>query len=213
MAGAFEVDIRQRKIAGFIKVIAGIILAAGASSRMGTPKALLDFRGETFLDRLIRVLSGACDPVIVALGYHANQIRAAAIPGNVRFVTNPDPSRGQLSSLQTALEEIPSDAEGFLFQPVDCPAPEPETVRRIVDALHSSGALLVIPRYEGGRGHPVAARRELIPEFLALPPEAQAKDVVHRHVDCTHYLDVDDPGILSDIDDPEAYRVLREQSA
>jgi molybdenum cofactor cytidylyltransferase len=118
-----------------------------------------------------------------------------------------------LSSLQTALEEIPSDSEGFLFQPVDCPATDPETIQRIVNALHSSGALLVIPRFEGERGHPVGARRELISEFLALPQEAKAKDVVHRHVDRTHYLDVDDPGILSDIDDPEAYRVLREQSA
>ena len=179
---------------------------------MGTPKALLDFRGETFLDRLIRVLGSACDPVIVALGYHADQIRAAVKPGDVRFVTNPDPSRGQLSSLQTALAAIPSDADGFLFQPVDCPAPEPETVRRIVAALHSSGSVLVIPRYERQRGHPVAARRELISEFLALPPEAQAKDVVHRHVNRTYYLDVDDPGILSDIDDPEAYRVLRESA-
>jgi nicotine blue oxidoreductase len=67
-------------------VIAGIILAAGASSRMGTPKALLDFRGETFLGRLMRVLGGACDPVIVALGYHADQIRAAASP--IRRVAN-----------------------------------------------------------------------------------------------------------------------------
>jgi molybdenum cofactor cytidylyltransferase len=191
-------------------VIAGIILAAGASSRMGTPKALLEFRGETFLTRLIRVLSGVCDPVIVALGYHAEEIRAATVRGNARFVTNPDPSRGQLSSLQTALAEVPSDAEIFLFQPVDCPAPEPETVRRIIGALTSSDALLVIPRYDGQRGHPVAARRELISEFLALPAEAQAKNVVHRHVDRTHYLDVDDPGILSDIDDPEAYRVLQE---
>jgi molybdenum cofactor cytidylyltransferase len=196
-------------------VIAGIILAAGASSRMGTPKALLEFRGETFLDRLIRVLSGVCDPVIVALGYHAEEIRAATVRGNARFVTNPDPSRGQLSSLQTALAEVPSDAEIFLFQPVDCPASEPETVRRIIGAFSSpsSGdALLVIPRYAGHRGHPVAARRELISEFLALPAEAQAKNVVHRHVDRTHYLDVDDPGILSDIDDPEAYRVLQESA-
>jgi molybdenum cofactor cytidylyltransferase len=192
-------------------VIAGIILAAGASSRMGTPKALLDYRGETFLDRLIRVLGTVCDPVIVVLGHHADTIRAAVAHGNARFVVNPDPSRGQLSSLQTALAEVPADAEGFLFMPVDCPAAEPETVQRIVDAFHASDEpLLVIPRHEGERGHPVCARRELISEFLALLPEAQAKEVVHRHVDRTYYLDTFDLGVLSDIDDPEAYRSLQE---
>jgi molybdenum cofactor cytidylyltransferase len=192
-------------------VIAGIILAAGASSRMGTPKALLDYRGETFLGRLIRVLGTVCDPVIVALGFDADEIRARA--HGARFAVNPDPSRGQLSSLKTALAEVPPDAEGFLFMPVDCPAAEPETVRRIVDAFHApEHPLLVIPRHGGQRGHPVCARRELIAEFLALPPEGRAKEVVRRHADRTHYLDTLDAGVLADIDDPEAYRILQESA-
>jgi molybdenum cofactor cytidylyltransferase len=71
---------------------------------------------------------------------------------------------------------------------------------------------LAIPRFEGRRGHPVCARRELIAEFLALPAEGQAKEVVHRHVDRTRYLDTFDAGVLSDIDDPEAYRILQESA-
>ncbi|MGA3188002.1 MAG: nucleotidyltransferase family protein [Bryobacteraceae bacterium] len=190
---------------------AGIILAAGASSRMGTPKALLDYQGETFLDRLIRVLGTVCDPLIVALGYHAAEIRAAA-RGRAQFVVNPDPARGQLSSLQTALAEVPQDADGFLFTPVDCPAAEPETVRAIVDAFHSlKEYLLVIPQYEGQHGHPLCARRELIAEFLALPATGQAKEIVRRHQDRTHYFDTLDAGVLSDIDDPQAYRILQGQ--
>jgi molybdenum cofactor cytidylyltransferase len=192
-------------------VIAGIILAAGASSRMGTPKALLDYRGESFLNRLIRVLGEVCDPVIVALGYHADEIRAAAL-GKAIFAVNPDPSRGQLSSLQTALASVPADAEGFLFLPVDCPAAEPETVLKIVRTFRNSDALVVIPRHEGRRGHPVCVRRELTPEFLALPPDGQAKEVVRRHADRTIYLDTDDAGVLSDIDDPAAYKVLQESA-
>jgi molybdenum cofactor cytidylyltransferase len=188
-------------------VIAGIILAAGASSRMGTPKALLDYRGETFLNRLIRVLGAVCDPVIVVLGYHAEEIRARA-RGRAQFVVNPDPSRGQLSSLQTGLAAVPDDAEGFLFVPVDCPAAEPETVRRIVETLLSNDELLVIPRYDGHNGHPVCARGELIAELLALPAGGQAKEVVRRHA--ARYLDTLDAGVLSDIDDPEAYRMLQE---
>ena len=94
--------------------------------------------------------------------------------------------------------------------PVDCPAVEPETVRLLVEALKAVEAPLVIPRYEGRRGHPVCARRELIPEFLALPPERQAREVVRRYADRTHYLDTLDAGVLSDIDDKDAYRILQE---
>lgn len=193
-------------------MIAGIILAAGASSRMGTPKALLNYRGETFLARLIRLLGLVCDPVIVALGYHADEIRAGS-HGQAQFVINPDPARGQLSSLQSALVAIPNEAEGFLFIPVDCPAPEVDTVRQIVGALRSpEEPMFAIPCYEGHRGHPVCARRELIQEFLALPSEGQARDVVRRHSNRTRYVDVDDAGVMSDIDDPEAYRILQDRA-
>jgi len=80
----------------------------------------------------------------------------------------------------------------------------------IADALQEN--LLVIPRFDGRRGHPVCARRELIEEFLALPSEGRAKEVVRRHADRTHYLDTFDAGVLSDIDDPEAYRILQESA-
>lgn len=176
---------------------------------MGTPKALLDYRGETFLDRLIRVLGEVCDPVIIVLGYHADEIRAA-VHGCARFVVNPDPSRGQLSSLKTALAEVPADAEGFMFVPVDCPAVNLETVRQIVADGLSRKDLLIVPRFEGQRGHPVFARRELIEEFLTLPAEGRAKEVVRGHVHQTYYLDTLDAGVLNDIDDPEAYRILQE---
>jgi molybdenum cofactor cytidylyltransferase len=192
-------------------VIAGIILAAGASTRMGSPKALLDYRGETFLDRLIRVLGGVADPVIVVLGYHADEIRAR-VHGRALFAVNPAPEHGQLSSLKTALAEVPPDAEGFLFVPVDCPAVEPATVARIVETFHRRDpeTLLVIPRHDGRRGHPVCAANTLTPEFLALPVAGLASAVVHRHVSETRYVDVEDAGILADVDDPEAYRRLAE---
>jgi molybdenum cofactor cytidylyltransferase len=190
-------------------VIAGIILAAGASSRMGSPKALLDYRGETFLDRLIRVFSAVCDPLIVVLGYHAAAIRASAA-GRARFVENPDPDRGQLSSLQAALEILPPDLDGFFFNPVDCPSAEPATLALLaqVIARRDPATLLVIPQFQGSHGHPVFAARPLIAEFLALPPTAQARQVVHGHKSETQYVDVDDPGVLADIDDIEAYRRL-----
>ena len=200
-------------------MIAGVILAAGASSRMGgNPKALLDYRGETFVARLVRVLSGACDPVIVVLGYHAEGIRPAIdrldIKPCARVVINRAPERGQLSSLQTALAELPESAEGFLFVPVDCPAAEPETVEHVIAAFRGrvSGIHLVVPQYRGKHGHPVCASRDIAAEMLALPATAQARDVVHGHVADTLYIDVDDPGILTDVDNPERYRRLAENA-
>jgi molybdenum cofactor cytidylyltransferase len=190
-------------------VIAGIILAAGASSRMGRPKALLEYQGETFLARLVRVLGTACDSVIVVLGHHADALRPH-VPPRARIETNPDPDRGQLSSLQTALRALPGDVAGFAFVPVDCPAVAERTVERLAEAFarRDPETLFVIPRKSGRRGHPVFAAAALIPEFLALPPAAEARDIVHRYVPCTRYVDVDDAGIFADIDTPEAYRNL-----
>jgi molybdenum cofactor cytidylyltransferase len=195
-------------------VITGIILAGGASRRMGSPKALLDYRGETFAGRLIRVLSGTCEPVIVALGHQAETIRPQLTGvhpmGSVCFVVNPDPERGQLSSLQVALEAVPADAEGFLFIPVDCPAVEPATLAYLVEAFRGrqSSTMLVIPSYRGRHGHPVCAARQLLPEFLAMPATGQAREIVHRHAAQTQYLEVEDAGIVADIDDADAYRRL-----
>lgn len=192
-----------------MEVIAGIILAAGASSRMGSPKALLDYRGERFVERLVRVLSCVCNPVIVALGYHADAIRPA-IGTTATIVINHAPERGQLSSLQTALAALPDDIEGFLFTPVDSPAVELATVEGLAGEFHRRGpsTSFVIPRYRGKHGHPVFAARPIADELLALPPTGQAREVVHRHVPGTTYIDVDDPGILIDVDDPAAYRLI-----
>ncbi len=214
MAGFNQIDLRQRAPQSAFEVIPSIILAAGASSRMGTPKALLDYRG-TFLDRLIRVLGIATDPVIVVLGYHASEIRTAIRTSQARFVVNPEPERGQLSSLQTGLAALPPGAEGFAFIPMDCPAVREETVARLAADFPARDpeTLFVIPRCNSHRGHPVFAARAIAEELLALPADGKASDVVHRHVARTQYIDVDDPGILADIDDREAYRKVLETLA
>jgi molybdenum cofactor cytidylyltransferase len=176
---------------------------------MGSPKALLDYRGESFANRLVRVLSGVCDPVIIVLGYHADVIRAH-VNGAPHFVVNPDPDRGQLSSLQIAMATVPAEAEGFMFVPVDCPAMEPETVAHLAKVLsgRKPETRFVIPSYRGHHGHPVCGVRTLIAEFLALPPTGQAREVVHGHVAETEYVEVEDAGVLTDIDDREAYERL-----
>jgi molybdenum cofactor cytidylyltransferase len=184
---------------------AGIILAAGKSSRMGTPKALLELRGETFVDRLIRCFAPYCSPIIVVLGHEPEIVRAGVHSGDKAvFVLNTNYQRGQFSSLQCGLRAIPPTSDGVVFTPVDHPNIEPSTVGKLIDAR----SFVAIPQYLGRHGHPVLCSAALIPEFLALPLESQAPVVMHRHQDQTRYIDVADPGILDDIDDPEAYRRL-----
>lgn len=184
---------------------AGLILAAGESRRMGSPKALLQYRGQTFLDTLCGLFAARCAPVIVVLGASAEEIRARA-SGPATFVENQDYRSGQTSSMQCGLRAVPPDAGGVLFTLVDHPAVAPETIDALVAS--TSSALLRVPRCQGRRGHPIWLSRRLIPEFLALPTDGAARDVVRRHAAETEFLDVDDPGILADIDDPQAYRRL-----
>lgn len=194
--------------------LAGLILAAGESSRMGRAKALLPAPGweppENFLDRMIGLLAAHSDPIIVVLGAHADAIReGSARASEATFVVNERYREGQLSSLQCGLRAVPEEAAGVIFTPVDFPRVQPGTVAGVVAAfLRGGGSGLAIPRFQGRRGHPVCAARRLIPEFLALPVEAQAREIVHRHAAEACYVDVDDPGILRDVDDPEAYRSL-----
>ena len=214
MAHRRQIDLRQRGLAGSSEVssrqkIAGIILSGGASRRMGTPKALLQFRGETFLDGLIRTFTAVCNPVIVVVGEHADKIRSGIVRGrDVLFAVNPDPERGMLSSLQCGLALVPRDAEAAMFLPVDHPHLEPSTIETLAARFHADRAPVIVPTYAGEHGHPVCIARPLIDELLALPPSAKASDVIHRHVAQTIYIEVADPAVVTDVDDPAAYAGL-----
>jgi molybdenum cofactor cytidylyltransferase len=171
---------------------------------MGFPKALLHYREESFLDTLIGNFAARCQPVIVVLGAHATRIREG-IRRPATFVLNADYQRGQTSSMQCGLRAVPADAESVLFTLVDHPSVAPATL----DALVAGPApLLRVPRHQGRRGHPIRFSRALIEEFLALPEIGAARDIVRSHAGQTEFLDVDDPGILADIDDPESYSRL-----
>ncbi|HTS29046.1 MAG TPA: nucleotidyltransferase family protein [Bryobacteraceae bacterium] len=190
--------------------VAGLILAAGESRRMGFPKALLNYRDETFLDTLCGLFDARCSPVIVVLGAHADQIRAG-VSRPAHFVVNADYLSGQTSSMQCGLRAVPPQSDGVLFTLVDHPSVSPETIAALIPNPPPPSlppALLRVPRFQGRRGHPIWLSRHLIPEFLALPRDGAARDVVRRHAAETEFVDVDDPGILADIDDPEAYRRL-----
>ena len=188
---------------------AAVILAAGASRRMGAPKALLLTGGETFLDRLIRVYSEVFSPIVVVLGAEAETIRGGLLHLEpAQFVRNERWPLGQLTSLQCALAALPDDIGGCFFTPVDCPRVRAETLQALCGAFreNSPPPLVVVPRHGSRRGHPVGCSRALFAELLALPPEETARTVVHRHVERTCVVDVADAGILDDVDTPGDYR-------
>lgn len=177
---------------------------------MGQPKALLPFGRNCFVDHLVEVYGAYCDPVIVVLGHEHERIRRG-LQSYPQIVVNPDPERGQFSSLQCGLQQVPADRDGFVFTPVDYPGVRRETVGLLVERLQEGHALCAVPRYLGKHGHPVACHACLKEEFLALPADGQARAVVHRHRHNTVYVDVEDPGIVLDVDDPAAYaRLLSE---
>jgi molybdenum cofactor cytidylyltransferase len=185
----------------------GVILAAGASARMGSPKALLPYEGRSFLDRMLDSFTAACDTVAVVTAPDAEPIRKLCESRGIPIVINPAPERGMLTSLQSALAA--HDAGGYLFSPVDYPALLPETVKAIVDAFRREPRPVIVPLYSNCHGHPVCISREVARDILALPPEASARDAIHVRASGTLYLPVNDPGILRDVDTPADYAALK----
>ena len=191
---------------------AAILLAAGASSRMGRPKPLLPFQGETFVDNQIALHCAFSAQVFVVLGHYANEIAAGAnLSENAVLLINPEPERGQLSSLQCGLRALPAHIEAILIQPVDSPGVAPATLLAMCQAWDNAAATppdFVIPTHDGRRGHPVLMRTAIATELLALLDGATARDVIHAHRDSTLFVETADPAIHRDIDTPEDYEQL-----
>jgi molybdenum cofactor cytidylyltransferase len=173
---------------------------------MGTPKALLDARGKTFLARILGSLEeGGAGPVMVVTRTLDGAVADEARKLGSEVILNPDPSKGPVSSLQAGIRHLPEDAPAILFAPVDHPLFSPGTVRTLITGFLESNAPLVVPAYEGWRGHPVLFGRLLFPELLEEDLPEGARTVVRRYLAERLQLSVDDPGILADIDTPEEY--------
>jgi molybdenum cofactor cytidylyltransferase len=186
--------------------IAPIILAAGDSSRMGFPKALLPLGMETFLTQILGVLNGFClaDPVIV-LGSHAKEILDALGPLPGRIVINSNPEKGQLSSIKLALDQLDAATAGCLIWPVDQPAVSSNVVEGLVQLFLQTYAPLVLPTYEGKRGHPTIIHSALFPEFLAASLEEGPKNIILSRLKECALLPTAESAVIEDIDTPADY--------
>ncbi len=178
-------------------VSAGLLLAAGSGSRLGTPKALIEFHGERLVDRGVRLLhDGGCHPVIVVLGAATVQVRGAAA------VRNPRWRSGMGSSLRTGLESLPGDAERVVIALVDQPFITPEAVTRLILAARD-GASVAVATYGGERRNPVLIAREHFGEVARLAVgDVGARPFLRAHPELVVEVPCDDVGDPADIDTP-----------
>lgn len=199
-------------------MVPALVLAAGLSSRMKRPKALMPIQpdGTTFVAQLSRTLvqGGAVDVLVVGRSDdEALQREVDALGPSVRFVANPDPDRGQLSSLIAGLNAADKPGvTGILVAPVDAPLIAASTVAALLSQFVSSRAPIVRPTYRGRHGHPVIFSRSVFDDLRHADPSQGAKAVVRAYSGGAIDLDVDDPAVVDDIDDPEDYARILDRS-
>ncbi len=179
-----------------------IILAAGASTRMGRSKALLDFDGRTALERVLETYAGLA-PVVVLGPDHAD-VRARVDLSGIRVALNPDPASGQTESLKAGLRLLPA-GEDFLFQPVDFVLIRPAELRRLIEAFRDPAVSVCVPSHARRRGHPVLCRAPIADELLALPAGASAREVLFAHSDRVRHVEEPSPRVVMDMDTPADY--------
>ena len=176
---------------------------------MGEPKGLLELAGRTFLARTVSALvEGGCDPVFVVVAVDEKELAAEAARAGAVVVENLAPGEGPITSLRLVLTLLDSTVAGLAYLPVDHPMVRPETVSTLLQTARTNNALLTIPMIGDKRGHPALFSASLFSELSDLSLEGGARTVVHRHLEKATQLQVEDPGILVDVDTPEAYRAL-----
>ncbi len=189
-------------------MISGILLAAGESRRMGSPKALLAYQGQTFLERICTAFFDAgVEELVVVLGAWEDRLRPA-LPRHpaLRTVVNPHYAQGQLSSLVCGLGALSPDSAAAVVNLVDHPLVRPETIAALMASFRTDPLPIIIATHQGQRGHPVLFSRQVYAELLAAPLDKGAKTVVRKDPARVRHVPLDDPGIVADIDTPQDYR-------
>ena len=192
--------------------IDGVILAAGLSSRMSRPKALLEVGTLSFLERASKTLRHAgCHRIVVVVNQAADWAAAHADRLGLEVVVNAQAESEQVDSLRLALERMSGDTAAVLVMPVDLPLILPDTALAVADAFRETGGLLIVPFHNSVAGHPVLLGRPLFSEILTTPLEEGLRSLIMLHARDLREVKVADPGILLDIDTPDDYRRLHEQ--
>ncbi len=190
---------------------AGLILAAGASSRMGSDKALLPWRNGTFLSAAINTLQAATELVIVIAGRNQQAIAPVVYANGAFLVTNPNPDEGQFSSLRIGLNEVLGRGrDAAIVTLVDRPAPNVATIEQLKQVFLAAPDQIwaVVPEFGSRHGHPIIVGREMIEAFLRAPATSNAREVEHSLQEHILYLPVDDPLVAVNVNTQEEFQQL-----
>lgn len=187
-------------------MIWAVILAAGESRRMGTQKLLLPFGDATVIESIVRTaLASRVDRVLAVLGADRDAVRQKLEPLGTDFAINEDFAKGMLSSVQAGFKALPADAEAAVVMLGDQPFLPARVVDAVVEAFRRSGKGIVVPAFQGHRGHPVLVSLKYRDEVLALDPTDGLRRLMHAHPEDIIEAEVEDANILRDMDVPEDY--------
>ena len=185
-----------------------VILAAGASQRMGTPKALLPWAGTTLLRHAVEQARAAgIEHIVVVLGPATQDLTREPWLAEVTVRSNPDPETGRSASIRIGSAALPDDVEAVIVQSVDQPC-DSDVLVSLVAALDAGAADVTVPTHAGRRGHPVCLSRRLLPELRAVSEAGQGlRSIVKRHA--VLEVPVSTPSVVWNLNDPAAYAAAR----
>jgi len=190
-------------------MISAILLAAGESKRMGQPKQLLPFRGSTLLGQIVEnLLQSQAAETIVVLGSQAEKIIPQIAGEPVRIVVNPDFEQGMSSSIKCGLSHISEAADGVMIVLGDQPLIEKETIDLLIERHRQSERGIILPVYNGIRGHPVIFTMKYKDELLRLTGDIGGKQIVERHPSDVLEVEVDSESVVTSIDAESDYQSL-----
>ncbi len=189
--------------------VAGVLLAAGGSTRLGRPKQLLAYRGQTLVRQAAETaLAGGLDPLVVVLGAHAPLVRREVADLPVAIVENPAYLEGQSTSLRAGLAALPAETPAVMVLLADMPAVTADVIRDLANTWRATRAAIVRPTYAGQPGNPVLFTGALLPELAAVRGDEGGRAVLRAHAAAVQLLPVGCAGVVSDVDTWAAYWAL-----
>jgi molybdenum cofactor cytidylyltransferase len=189
--------------------VAGLLLAAGASTRLGQPKQLLPYGGRSLLRHAAETgIAAGLDPLVVVVGARAEAMRPELAGLPVLVLDNPRYAEGQSTSLRAGVAALPAEVGAVVVLLADMPGVDAPLVRALIAAWRASQAPIVRPTHAGQPGNPVLFAARLFPELLRAEGDEGGRPVLRAHAAEAHLLPVDNPGILQDVDTWDAYRAL-----